>query len=232
MTSSVLFASLVVTPFVALANENNGDNRGLPPGVPHIERQDGNKDMRWGTSTASTTKMRFEKDLKNASSTATSTWKEHGTSTDRENVKKNEKKGHGDKFKMDAAKTADTIAKIAAKLGVLGTEIKDLANAQASSSVTVADTVNKIEGRNPFKTFFIGADYKNLGALMSQVAQSQARLNQLENQVSKMASSTDKATLTDSINTLKQDIASLETFIKDNINKFSLFGWFVQKFNK
>ena len=127
------------------------------------------------------------------------------------------------KKQMDSATQA--ILNLSTKLGTLGTQIKAIVNGQASSTDAVTQAVSKEDGRGGWDKFIFGADPKNLGVIISQVSIMQARVSQLDKQVSKMASSTDKTTVLANIQTLKDQITTLEQYVKDNINKFSLFGW-------
>jgi hypothetical protein len=60
----------------------------------------------------------------------------------------------------------------------------------------------------------------------------QAEITQLTGQISGVASSTDKTTALTDIQNLKDQMSSLNQYVKNNNSKFSLFGWFVKKFNK
>jgi hypothetical protein len=126
-------------------------------------------------------------------------------------------------------KNIDTITQnlttVANKLGALGTQIKAIVSGQASSSDAVSAAVGKEDNRGFWGKFIFGADPKNLGVIISQVSIMQARVNQLNNQISKLATSTDKTTLVTNVQSLKDQIATLEQYVKDNINSFSLFGW-------
>lgn len=144
------------------------------------------------------------------------------SSSERENEKE------GEKFKKENEKARENILKTAERLGQSGSEIKSIVEDQASSSEAIVSAVSKVEARGALQTFLLGADYKNLGQLVSEVAKTQDRLDQLDNQVSKMASSSDKAAVLTNIQSLKDQTAKLQTFISDNTNKFSLFGWLVK----
>jgi len=222
--SSVLLVSFALVPVSAvLADENEDLNSSSTSTTTKYERggdkkeEGNNNEWNNGSSTASSTIKgddRKEKEDKN----------------DKKDEKDNKK--HGEKFKIDSAKITENLLKLSDKLGTLGTQIKAIVNDQASSSNAIASAVSRAEERGAFKTFLLGADYKNLGQVISEVAKTQARINQLDNQVSKMASSTDKTAVLANIQTLKDQTVALETFVKDNINKFSLFGWFTKRFNK
>jgi archaellum component FlaC len=175
------------------------------------------------------------KDLRNASGTRPD-WKNGSTtasSTIREQQMAKKMQERKDaQIKNNIDNITKNLTTIAGNLGSLGTEIKAIVAGQASSSDAIAQAVAKEDSRGTFAKFMFGADPKNLGTIISQVSIMQARINQLNNQISKLATSTDKTALITNVQTLKDQIATLEQYVKDNINSFSLFGWFVQKFNK
>ena len=226
---SVLLASFTLAPVTAvLANENEDASSSGPATstkVVKVLREGDRGYMPPVFSSSSLNRSADWKDLKKASSTATSTIKHEDKN------KKDEKKNnrYGDKFKVDVASTTQKLLDIANKLGAIGTQIKAIVAGQASSTDVVAQAINKEDGRGFFHKFLFGADLKNLGAVISQVSVMQARINQLDNKISKMASSTDKTALITNVQTLKDQVATLEKYVKDNINSFSLFGWLTKK---
>jgi len=232
---SVLLASVTLVPVATVLAEESTSTVGTTTVATStvattskpikVERRDGRGYMPPAFSSSSLNRPADWKDLKKASSTATSTVKHEDKN------KKDEKKNnrYGDKFKIDVASTTQKLLDIANKLGALGTEIKAIVAGQASSSDVVAAAINKEEVRGGFAKFLFGADLKNLGAVISQVSVMQARINQLDNKISKMASSTDKTALIANVQTLKDQVATLEKYVKDNINSFSLFGWLTKK---
>jgi hypothetical protein len=223
---SVLLASFALAPVsMVLANENgdvNSTSTATTTKMIKVERKDGRGYMPPAFSSSS---LNREGDWKNSSSTASSTAKH-------EDKNKNGNNRYGDKFKLNVASTTQSLLNIANKLGTLGDQIKAIVNGQASSTDVITSAINKEEGRGAFKTFLFGADYRNLGTVISEVSKMQANINQLDNKIAKMASSTDKTALIANVQTLKDQITTLEQYVKDNINKFSLFGWFMQRFNK
>lgn len=137
-----------------------------------------------------------------------------------------------DEMKRKMASTTEKLSTLATRLSKLGVDIKAAVAAQASSSLVITSSMTQVEARSAFKTFLLGTDYKNTGKLVSEAAKTTARINQIENQVSKMASSTDKAALVASLAELKTQEATIEQYVKDNESKFSLFGWLAKRFEK
>ena len=90
----------------------------------------------------------------------------------------------------------------------------------------------KMEARNWLKTFLLGTDYKNIGMIRSEIAKTQNRINKLTRLLDSMTTSTGSVTTSEQIQNLVQAQTKLSDFIKQNEDKFSLFGWFVKLFNK
>jgi len=94
----------------------------------------------------------------------------------------------------------------------------------------VAESIDKVEKRSKIKTFFFGSDFKNLGDLRSQMVQTRNQIAQLTRLVDKAENDQDKTELQSQIQVLNKEQASIENFITQNENKFSLFGWAIKLF--
>ncbi len=117
-------------------------------------------------------------------------------------------------------------------VGGIGAEVREVAQEQNDSEEKVTEAIKKVENRNKWKNFFLGTDYKNVGALRSEIAKTENRLAKLNKTLEKMASSTDAVKINEQIQSLKQLQDKLNAFLKQNESKFSLFGWFVKLLNK
>lgn len=189
-------------------------------GVEKVLREGGKGFMPPAFSKSSLNRPADWKDIKKGTSTdATSTLK----------LKHEERREKQIKDRLERAQ--ENILKISEKLGTLGTKIKAVVEGQASSTEVISEAVAKVENRGVFAKFIFGSDYKNLGNIVSEGTRAQARIAQIEKEISKMATSSDKTALLESLQDQKDQIAELEQYVKDNINKFSLFGWIVQKLN-
>ena len=71
----------------------------------------------------------------------------------------------------------------------------------------------------------MGTDYENLGTLRSEVVQTRNRLEQLDRLMENVQNEGDKTELQNQIQTLEQEQTRIESFIKAQEGKFSLFGW-------
>jgi len=124
------------------------------------------------------------------------------------------------------------LLQVANREGGIGEQVRLIAQQQNQGATTTAQVVEKVEKRNKIKTFLIGTDYKNLGALRSEMVQTRNRLEQLTQLREKAKTEADKLELQNQIQTMMQEQARIENFIKAQEGKFSLFGWLVKLFNK
>ncbi len=113
-----------------------------------------------------------------------------------------------------------------------GEEIREIAYEQEKSASTTVHTIKKIEHRNKIQTFLFGTDYKNLGALRSDIVQTRNRLDKLDKLAEGLQNATDTLKIQVQSQTMEQEMTKLENFIKEQENKFSLFGWLIKMFNQ
>lgn len=124
------------------------------------------------------------------------------------------------------------LLRVADREGGIGEQVRTIAQEQNQSASTTIQAMEKVQTRNKIKTFFLGSDYKNLGELRSEAAQTMNRLSQLNNLMEKVENEADKTELQKQIQTLQQEQVKIEAFIKAQEEKFSLFGWLVKFFAK
>ncbi|MEM3714622.1 MAG: hypothetical protein QXF82_06710, partial [Nitrososphaeria archaeon] len=96
---------------------------------------------------------------------------------------------------------------------------------QNESATKTIQAMERIQTRNKIKTFLIGTDYKNLGALRNELVQTRNRLEQLKRLMERIENESDKIELQNQIQVLEQEQARIENFIRSQEGKFSLFGW-------
>lgn len=127
--------------------------------------------------------------------------------------------------RSEVAKFVQTLLSSSTRIGGIGEQVRLIAQEQASSTEKTVAAIEKVEQRGTFKTFIIGADYKNLGVIRSELVTMQNRVERLSAEAERMASSTEKNTLIQEIVALGEERLKIETFIKNNEDVFSLFGW-------
>lgn len=138
----------------------------------------------------------------------------------------------GEQHRSVVASFVQTLWNSSVRLNGIGDKVREVAQEQSSSSEKVSNIIDTVNSRNALKTFLIGSDYKNLGVLRSAIASTTNNLNQLNKELDKIATTSDKTAITNEINSLQAEQVILNDFVKNNENKFSLFGWFVKLFNK
>jgi len=126
---------------------------------------------------------------------------------------------------------ANELNRIADRDGGIGAELRDVAKEQNVSKEKVVEAIEKVENRSGFKTFFIGTDYKNLGALRSEMVTTDNHIDRLTKSKERAVNPGTATDIDEQIAVLEAEKVSIETFITENEDKFSLFGWFVKLFN-
>ncbi len=152
----------------------------------------------------------------------------YATSTEQ----KKENRGRGDEHRSMVADFVQKLREVGERHKEIGDSVKELADEQASTSVEVSDAADKVEARGSFRTFLFGSDYKNLGKIRSAISKTNNRLDRLNRELEKMASSTDKIAVQIQIDALTTEQVKLDAFIKTNEDKFSLLGWFFRRFQR
>jgi len=136
-----------------------------------------------------------------------------------------------EQHRSQVASTTKKLIEFAGKDRNIGQEIKAVAQAQQQVASTTAALIEKVESRSKFKIFLIGSDYKNLGALRSELVTTANHIRRLENVVASSTTASTTALLQEQIDSLRQTNSAAQDFVKENESKFSLFGWLVKLFN-
>ena len=133
-------------------------------------------------------------------------------------------KGRGEEHRSEVADFVEKLLYVADRNGGIGEEIRRIAREQASSTDDVAEAIEMVEKRGKFKVFLIGTDYKNLGAIRSELVKTEARIESLKRETEKLIP-LEKDLLEGEISALQDEQDKLQSFIEDNEDRFSLFGW-------
>ncbi|MFC1720772.1 hypothetical protein ACFLY0_01625 [Patescibacteria group bacterium] len=142
-----------------------------------------------------------------------------------------EYKKRGDEHRSAVAELVKELKDTAEKAGVIGEEVRIVAQEQNDSKERIANSMEEIGKRGKLKTFLIGADYKNLGGLRSEIVTTENHINRLTRVLESVVVEELKTELGAEIEALNEVKANAEAFIEENEDKFSLFGWFVKLFN-
>ncbi|MDP3052621.1 MAG: hypothetical protein Q8N22_01540 [bacterium] len=175
------------------------------------------------------------KQVQSGNTTGTNT----GTQTQQQNQgEANQIKNEEQKEQINAEQHRSTVANFVQGVlktassteGGIGQQIRVIAQQQNQSENTTIQAMEKIQTRSKIKTFFLGSDYKNLGSLRSETVQTKNRLEQLNRLMENIQNEGDKTELQNQIQTLEQEQTKIESFIKAQEGKFSLFGWVFRLF--
>ena len=203
---SILSASLIFTGNICLAQGQNSPGGINEPntGLENLELKEQNQ----GTG----------KGLQNSDTAVTQTQQKEQINTQQ--------------HQNTVTNFVQNLLQIANKENGIGVQVRTIAQEQNQSASTTIEAMERIQKRGQFKTFLIGTDYKNTGALRSEMVQTQNRLEQLNQLMENIQNIEDKIGLQNQVKTLEQEQVKIESFVKDQEGKFSLFGWLVKIFNK
>ncbi|MDP1845797.1 MAG: hypothetical protein Q8L09_03540 [Candidatus Moranbacteria bacterium] len=112
----------------------------------------------------------------------------------------------------------------------IGSQVRNVAMQQNQGEATTITAMEQVQTRSKIKTFLFGSDYKNLGALRSEMVQTRNRIRQLTELVDKAENEETKQTLQEQIQQLEQEQTKINSFITENESKISLFGWLAKMF--
>lgn len=110
-------------------------------------------------------------------------------------------------------------------------ELKSVTKDQNDSDDRATEARKSVENRNGLLTFLIGSDYKNLGALRSELKTTENSIARLEKAQARTSDPALKAELQTRIDAMKTANTNAMDFVTANESKFSLFGWFFKLFN-
>jgi len=146
--------------------------------------------------------------------------------------KENRGQGNAELHRSVVSAFVQNILKVADHEKGIGEQVRLIAKEQNQSATTTAWAIEKVEKRNKIKRFLIGSDYRNLGAMRSELVKTQNRLEKLNQLLADAKTEADKTALQTEIQKLTAEQTRIENFIKSQNGKFSLFGWLVKMFDK
>ena len=135
-----------------------------------------------------------------------------------------------EQHRSKVAETVRALTDLAGKDQNIGEEVRVVAEEQESSNERATKAIQAVEARGGFKTFLIGTDYKNIGALRSEVVTTQNSIDRLTKARGRATDDAVKADLDAQIKALEETDANALNFIKVKEGKLSIFGWFVRLF--
>ena len=141
-------------------------------------------------------------------------------------------RSRGDEHKSEIADIMKELEKIADRDYRIGDDIDEVVKEQKDLEEKTAKALDEVEKRDGLRTFFFGADYKNLGELKSTIETTENHIDRLEKALGRTTDAMVKAGLEAQIRALEETASSTEAFVRDNEDVFSLFGWFVKIFRE
>lgn len=131
----------------------------------------------------------------------------------------------GEQYKNDVAKVANTLEAVASKDGVIGQQVKIVAQEQKESAVKVENAVNDIKGRSSLAKFFVGPNYKGIAEVQAVIAENQNRIKVLTDVMNQTQDPAAKKVLQEQIALFTQQNSKLQNFTTESEKGASLFGW-------
>jgi hypothetical protein len=214
VSAGFAFSSASAQEAVAVKTEKAVETQGTKGGNPNVQ-QTTIADTTATTTAATTTETQVAQD-KN---------KKDKTKEVKEQIT-------AEQHRSTVATFVKSLLMVADREGGIGQQVKVIAQQQNDAKEETANEIAAVESRGKLKTFFLGTDYKNIGALRSKMVQTRNQIDQLTRLSDKAENPQDKAELQTQIQTLQQQQANIDSFITSNESKFSLFGWAVKMFNK
>lgn len=140
--------------------------------------------------------------------------------------------GQEEMHRSVVASFIQTLLGAADRMDGASSEVRAIAQEQVTSSEKVIDAVKKAKKRGWIKTMLIGSDYKNLGAIRSEIMTTENRMERLIRETERIVLPADRMAIMDEIQLIRDEQTKLKTFVEANESKFSLFGWAARLFQK
>jgi hypothetical protein len=138
----------------------------------------------------------------------------------------------GEQHKDFVKKFTESLMTVGNQDKKIGDQVREIASAQHENDDDVAQALDEVQNRGKFKTFLFGSDYKNIGKIRSESAQTAQRITQLEKIAADTTDQSTKDALTQQVQSIKDEQQKLDTFVTEHEHVFSLFGWFTKLFAK
>jgi len=151
---------------------------------------------------------------------------QNGTSTDNGNATNTKGQLNAQEHRSVVANFVQGLVHVADReAGGIGEQVRTIAQQQNQSASTTIQAMEQVQIRNKIRTFLFGSDYKNLGALRSEMVQTRNRLEQLNRLMENIQNEGDQVELQVQVQELEQEQERIENFIREQEEEFSLFGW-------
>ena len=110
-------------------------------------------------------------------------------------------------------------------------ELKDVAGEIENMAVKAAESIDELENRPAWKTFLVGTDYENLGQLRSALVQTDNSIRKITQTMARVEGEDSDLALQQRLGELNQERNRIVQIIREEEQKFSLFGWLLKLVN-
>jgi len=114
----------------------------------------------------------------------------------------------------------------------IGKEVREIAREQQRIMERNEASLKKIEKRNRFIKFLIGANYREIKKTRLEIENYKKEIEKLEKIKESLNNEEDKKIIDEQINALNQEIQKMEDFLNNEEKRFSLFGWLFKRIFK
>lgn len=104
-------------------------------------------------------------------------------------------------------------------------EVEDAADDISLSTVNNILPIEEVSDRPAWKSFLLGPDYKNLGAIRSNLVKTQNQIKNIEKTMEKNMGEEENNTLRARLGELEEERLTIFNYINEKDDGFSLFGW-------
>jgi len=104
-------------------------------------------------------------------------------------------------------------------------ELEEIIEEEEEVKDDVVEAIEEVESRNKFKTFLIGSDYRNLGALRSSLVHDRNQIRKLTKTAEKVGGEGSSAAIEEQMAVLLQERERIKDVIVENEEGFSILGW-------
>ena len=136
----------------------------------------------------------------------------------------NPSQGNGDKYLKDSITKLQQVEKTAKDKEIKG-QVEKIIEVAEESDEDISASIASIEARPKLVKMIVGPDYKNAGQVRSELVQVRNQISKLERMGDSSKASTTTKNITESVETLKEELAAIETRLYESLQGFSLFGW-------
>ena len=129
--------------------------------------------------------------------------------------------------KSTVAQTVDDLLYVASVEGEngIGKKVREIARAQRDSAEQVDGLIDDAQSRSGFSEFILGPKYGDLKAIEKQVADNQARIDDLKQSANELEDTDLKEVVQEHVDVLTEENVKLQSFVSGKEKQKGIFGW-------